>query len=584
MTRTPKLKAKKPAPQPTVNGVVKSLGDLMRSANCSKALQFVPELAWIFFLRFLDEREIREAAEAEAQGVPFSPTLPEPYRWRDWAAPDAPLRSGKKSKVWKFVHQSLLPALKVLKDQPDATPRQKLVSEIVSSVERSRLDSEPHFVEMLDTVHEIGREIVDETQLFAPARADFPLAQVFEEFLLKMSAKAHDGGEFSTPPAIIQAMVRVLDPRIGKTVYDPGCGTGGILVEAGKAMRAHAGNAITSAELDTLRRHTFYGRENDDAAYPIALANLVLHGIDEPHLGHGSAPSSPGANGGLMDGAPESFDCVLSNLSLLSRGSPKGNEPLMPDDSRMGIAHMLQHVLQSMKGGTGCGLVLDDRVLLDTGALAPTKQDLLEKCDVHCIVSLPAGVFPAAEAHARLNLVFFEQGQPTERIWYYKFPELPAGKKTPLTPEHFEEFFRLLPERADSERSWTVDFAARCQTANEGAGPLREAAAATAAWTKTLEKELLAAREAQVDTEVELQALEDQWHAALREAAETDAKAAMIEHAIYDLRALNPRSRAALVIDDDRLAQLFVVAEEHGRAVDGALARLQALLRQEPKL
>ena len=84
-------------------------------------------------------------------------------------------------------------------------------------------------------------------------------------------------------------MVRVVDPQIGKTVYDPGCGTGGFLAQAYEYMRAKAGDAITSVQLDTLRHRTFYGREKDNAVYPIALANLVLHGIDEPHLWHGNA-------------------------------------------------------------------------------------------------------------------------------------------------------------------------------------------------------------------------------------------------------------------------------------------------------
>jgi len=159
--------------------------------------------------------------------VPFIPALVEPYRWRDWAAPDAPMRSGRKAKVWKFVHQSLLPALKALKDQPDTTPRQKLVSEIVSSVERSRIDSEQNFLEVARHRARDRRETADETQLFAPANAEFALAQVFRRLLPQDGGKIHDGGQFFTPSAVARTMVRVLDPQIGKTVYDPGCGTGG---------------------------------------------------------------------------------------------------------------------------------------------------------------------------------------------------------------------------------------------------------------------------------------------------------------------------------------------------------------------
>lgn len=78
-------------------------------------------------------------------------------------------------------------------------------------------------------------------------------------------------------------------------------------------------------------------------------------------------------------------------------------------------------------------------------------------CDLWCVVSLPSGVFTAAGAGVKTNLLFFTKGRPTERVWYYDLSDIKVGKKTPLTLGHFEEFFRLLPDRADSERSWTVN-------------------------------------------------------------------------------------------------------------------------------
>jgi type I restriction enzyme M protein len=72
----------------SVNAAVKSICDIMRRSNCAGALQYVPELTWILFLRILDERETREAEEAKALGVRFMPSLTMPFRWQDWAAPD----------------------------------------------------------------------------------------------------------------------------------------------------------------------------------------------------------------------------------------------------------------------------------------------------------------------------------------------------------------------------------------------------------------------------------------------------------------------------------------------------------------
>jgi type I restriction enzyme M protein len=119
---------KKLGTQQSVNSAVKSICDIMRRSNCAGALQYVPELTWILFLRILDERETREAEFAEAVGAEFIPSLTEPYRWQDWAAPKSPqrgrLQQGSLNAFFGFVNTSLLPHLHKLKDRPGANSRQ----------------------------------------------------------------------------------------------------------------------------------------------------------------------------------------------------------------------------------------------------------------------------------------------------------------------------------------------------------------------------------------------------------------------------------------------------------------------------
>ena len=137
------MKAAKPkrhGTQQSLNAAVKSICDVMRRSNCAGAMKYVPELTWILFLRILDEREAQEAEEADALNISFVPSLQAPFRWRDWAAPESALRQDKNAKIWDFVHGQLLPHLKALEKQPGATGRQKIVSEVMSSVERSRID------------------------------------------------------------------------------------------------------------------------------------------------------------------------------------------------------------------------------------------------------------------------------------------------------------------------------------------------------------------------------------------------------------------------------------------------------------
>jgi type I restriction enzyme M protein len=433
---------------------VKAICDVMRRSNCAGAMQYVPELTWLLFLRILDEREQREAEQAEAVGAEFRPSLEPPYRWSDWAAPDGrkrkKLQEGALGAFFGFVNGDLLPHLRGLRERPNAAPRQKVISEILSGVERVRIDTERNLLDVLDMVHEISNETVDPTHVF-------PLSQVYEGLLLKMGEKGNDGGQFFTPREVIRAMVRVIDPKPGQTVYDPGCGTGGFLVQAFEHMQRSLGDVATAEQMEMLRRRTFYGREKENLIYPIALANLVLHGIDEPRLWHGNTLTGNETYGGLFLDAPALYDVVLTNPPF---GGKEGKEAQTKFAYKTGATQVLflQHVIDSLKPGGRCGIVLDEGVLFRTNetAFVQTKRKLLDDCELWCIVSLPPGTFVNAGAGVKANLLFFTRGTPTEQIWYYDLSDVKVGKKTPLTLAHFEEFFRLLPDRADSEHSWTV--------------------------------------------------------------------------------------------------------------------------------
>ena len=159
-------------------------------------MQYVPELTWILFLRILDEREEIEAEESRAVGADFRPSLAEPFRWRDWAAPSATQRQrlteSTTNAFYDFVNERLIPHLKNLQDKPNATPRQKVISEIMSGVDRTRIDTQRNLLDVLDKIHDISLGSYDDTHVFA-------LSQIYEGLLLKMGEKGNDGGSSSRP-------------------------------------------------------------------------------------------------------------------------------------------------------------------------------------------------------------------------------------------------------------------------------------------------------------------------------------------------------------------------------------------------
>jgi len=574
------------ATQQSVNQAVKGICDIMRRSNCQGAMQYVPELSWMLFLRILDDHETRECEEMEALGLEFIPSLVAPYRWQDWAAPydetitvyqDGGRKQGWKRKekhadgssgdFFRFVNNELLPYMRGIENIPGASPRQKVISEIMSSVERIRIDTERNFCEILDKVHGISVESVDDTHVFT-------ISQVFEGLLLKMGEKGNDGGQFFTPREVIRAMVRAIDPQVGETVYDPGCGTGGFLAQSYEYMRTALGAEATAEQIDTLKHATFFGREKDDVVYPIALANLVLHGIDQPNLWHGNTLTNEKVYDGLFVTAPAQFDVILTNPPFGGKEGKAAQTNFAYKTSATQVL-FLQHVIDHLKEGGRCGIVMDEGVLFRTNetAFVQTKRKLLEENNLWCILSLPGGVFTAAGAGVKTNLLFFKKGEHTEKIWYYDLSGIKVGKKTPMTLDKFEDFFRLLPTRGDSEQSWTIDMVARKQKAREAAEPFKQQARKkeqeTAQW---FEKAKELKKTNPTDDKALARALQKATELG-KEAREQLAKAEEIENAVYDLKAVNPNAKAE---EDKRTPeQLLDVIEAKGREIAAALAVLR---------
>lgn len=454
--------------QSQLNAHVKSTCDILRRSNCAGAMQYVPELSWILFLRILDERETLEAQEAAVLDTSFTPSLASPYRWQDWGATPSPteltddgkmlgwkrqeLQGGSMNAFFAFVNAELLPHLKKLHKAPNATPRQKIIAEILSGVERTRVDAERNFADVLDKVHPIRLGDIDDQHIFA-------VSQVYEGLLLKMGEKGNDGGQFFTPREVIRAMVRAVNPTVGDKVYDPCCGTGGFLAQAHDWMHAALDDdpAATAEQYETLSHSTFYGREKENLVYPIALANLVLHGIDEPHLWHGNTLTGGEVYGGLYRGAPAQFEVILTNPPFGGKEGAAAQTSFTYKTSATQVL-FLQHVLNSLARGGRAAVVVDEGVLFRTNenAFVKVKQNLLDTCDLWGIVSLPSGAFANAGAGVKTNILFFDKGKRTEKVWYYDLSHVKMGKKSPLTLAHFEEFFELLPTHGHSENAWTV--------------------------------------------------------------------------------------------------------------------------------
>ncbi|AOY59570.1 N-6 DNA methylase [Desulfococcus multivorans] len=632
---TKKKQPKAIASTQSLSAFVKSICDIMRRSNCASALQYVPELTWILFLRILDAQEEKARDKAEAVGATFTPALASPYRWQDWAAPfsekdDHLQTSDGKPYGWKrqelfaagdgrlfdFINKELLPHLHGLDvdartglPNPSASRKQRIIGRIMTAVERVRVDSETNLRDILDKVHQIHIDHVDDTHFFT-------LSQVYEDLLLKMGEKNSDGGQFFTPREVIRAMVHTVDPEPGKTIYDPGCGTGGFLAIAYEHISRKLGQSAASLDIDTLKHDTFFGREKENLVFPIALANLVLHGIDQPNLWHGNTLTGRATYAALFEQAPKFFDYILTNPPF---GGKEGKDAQKHFDFETSSTQVLfvQDILSELAPDGTCAIVLDEGLLFRTNesAFVETKRKLVDECDLWAIVSLPGGVFSTAGAGVKTNLLFFTKGRKTEKIWYYDLSGVKVGKKTPLTLAHFgfdmdgsvladaqlppklvadwkedeanagksfPSYAGLLLKRGtpqgESRYSWTVDFAARRAKAREEMQPLLDEAAAIKADVVDLKEQLKRLKKEKADKEA-LNAVDGQIREKEKAAKDIETKAADIDAAVFDLKAVNPN--AVTKVDDRTPQQIIGSIEQQGRIVSEALGRLATLLTAE---
>ena len=461
--------------QSSMDRSVKSICDILRRDKAKGARLYVPELTWMFFLRYLDILEIKEEQQAAALGTPFQRILSSPYLWRDWAAPydhSIPIQQAiaQKNIGWKrhdlsemgigsflsFVNDELFPYLKNIGAQPGATYKQKVISEIFRNKDRTILSSETNLQNALDKVHALSETHISDQHIF-------PISQAFEGLLPSLGEKKNDGGQFFTPREVIRIIVNTVQPKNGKTVYDPCCGTGGFLIEAFKFM---VKQNPTPTQIKELKTETLWGREDAGEAIPICLANMILHEIDLPRILHGNTLTGNETYGALFEGAPPQFDYILTNPPF---GSKEGKDAQAQFAYKSGKAQILflQHIIDSLADGGTCGMVIDEGVMFHTktNAYNQTKRKLLDECNLWCVVSLPQGVFINAGANSKTDLLFFTKGQATERVWYYDmtltndFQPRKINKSNPLVYDDFKDFFERLaldpqdPKRI-SERSW----------------------------------------------------------------------------------------------------------------------------------
>lgn len=432
------------SPQVALNTAIKSARDIMRKdAGLSGEVDRIPQLSWLFFLKAFDDTERnREVVERN-----YRPAIEPPYRWRDWAAD--PVNGATGEELIHFVNGELLPYLRGLTGTGTRDPR-----DVIAAVFKETYNRMLSGYLMRDVVNKIN-EIN-----FASADDIHTMAHVYESMLREMRDAAGDSGEFYTPRPTIRFIVQQVDPKLGETVLDPACGTGGFLVEASEH---NAPKIDTVKERRALERN-LRGIEKKPLPYLLGMMNLLLHGVSQPRILRGNALARPITQIRKAD----RVDVLLTNPPFGGE-EEKAIQNNFPEGTRTAETALLfvQLVERVLNEGGRCGMVVPNGFLFGDGVAARVKQRLVQNCNLHTIVRLPPGVF-APYTGISTNLIFFEKTGRTKEIWYYEIWP-PEGQKrySKTKPMRFEEFAECQAwwggasrrGRKENEHAWRVSIA-----------------------------------------------------------------------------------------------------------------------------
>ena len=428
----------------SISSTIKSTQDIMRKdVGVDGDAQRLSQLVWMLFLKIFDDRE----TEWELLQDNYQSPLPEQYRWRNWAA-NAEGMTGDALK--QFLDNDMFPALQTLEARG---------GDQRAYVIRSVFEDAYNYMKSGQLIRQVINKIQEGVD-FNKAQERHLFGDMYEQLLRDLQA-AGNAGEFYTPRAVTEFMVRMVNPRLGEKVMDPACGTGGFLTCAIEHIRSQD---VKTVEDEAQLQNSIHGIEKKPMPHLLCTTNMILHGIDVPsNIRHDNTLGRP-----LISWGPqERVDVVVTNPPFGGM-EEDGIETNFPATfrTRETADLFLVLIMQLLKSGGRAALVLPDGFLFGEGIKTRIKEKLLADCNLHTIVRLPNSVF-APYTSIKTNLLFFTKGSPTQDIWFYEHT-LPTGikaynKTKPLMVEEFESIAAWwgntaepICNRVETPQAWKV--------------------------------------------------------------------------------------------------------------------------------
>ncbi|TNF23698.1 MAG: SAM-dependent DNA methyltransferase [Vibrionaceae bacterium] len=437
----------------------KSIDDVLwKDAGCSSELDYTEQTSWMLFLKYLDDLEEERKLGAELEGKDYQYIIDPEHRWSAWAAPKDITGNFDHnnaltgSDLIDYVDGELFPYLKGFKQRAESPDTLEYkIGEIFGEI-KNKIQSGYSLRDALEKVDELR---------FRSQEEKHELSHLYETKIKNMGNAGRNGGEYYTPRPLIRAMIDVVQPKIGETIYDGAAGSAGFLCEAYDYLRqgARQNKQLSTSDLKTLQERTFYAKEKKSLAYVIAIMNMILHGIETPNVIHTNTLAE-----NLQDIQPSNqHDIIFANPPFggKERKEVQQNFPIKTGETAF---LFLQHFMKMLKPGGRAAIVIKNTFLSNTdNAAIALRKELLQNHNLHTVLDCPAKTFLGAGV--KTVVLFFTKGEPTQKVWYYQLdPGRSLGKTNPLNDNDLKEFVELQKTFADSDKSWSLNVAELDQT------------------------------------------------------------------------------------------------------------------------
>ena len=429
------------------------LNDYLWGGGLKDPVSRIQQMSFLFFLKMLEEQDVALEKEAQLTKRTYESIFKgenEKYRWSQWTH-----KSGKE--LYIFIRDEVFPFMENISNDRENIRRMFQGAKLL-------IPDEVTLRKALDIIDEI-----DFSRLDTDVKGD-----LYEDLLNQIEA-AGELGQFLTPRHIIRYMVVMINPKIGETVFDPACGSGGFLlaayewiklqnsdpklIEEYNQIKRGPGDKLSKKQWNFLQNETFFGQDVDPEMTRLTLMNFFLHGLQESDIKRKDTVAGSEDEEDLRR-----YDVVMTNPPFAGKVDKERIKKSLPIKSTKTQVLFLGYVIDALKPNGRAGIILPEGTLFGTNRDdKEIRRYLLENTEVQAVVSMPGGVFQPYSGVKTSVLIFKKRRtpklDPEEKIWFYNVlgdgSSLTSAKKFgPQFRNDIPDLLKKFPQREISEQSW----------------------------------------------------------------------------------------------------------------------------------